>query len=66
MWVAVDGVTAATPLALIASGGIEMLQQQWTWTQAFVGAIPGSIGEDFYPGDIARHGIAIGDPGCLL
>ena len=21
---------------------------------------------DFYPGDIARHGIAIGDPGCLL
>jgi Na+-transporting NADH:ubiquinone oxidoreductase subunit B len=45
VWVAVDGVTAATPLALIASGGIEMLQQQWTWTQAFVGAIPGSIGE---------------------
>ena len=29
----------------MASGGIEMLQQQWTWAQAFVGAIPGSIGE---------------------
>ena len=45
VWVAVDGVTAATPLSLIASGGIEMLQEQWTWMQAFVGAIPGSIGE---------------------
>ncbi|MFT7654352.1 MAG: Na+-transporting NADH:ubiquinone oxidoreductase subunit B [Limisphaerales bacterium] len=41
VWVAVDGVTQATPLGNAASGlpyGIE-------WTQAFVGAMPGSFGE---------------------
>ena len=45
VWVAVDGVTAATPLSVVASGGMVMLQEQWTWMQAFIGAIPGSIGE---------------------
>lgn len=41
VWVAVDGVTQATPLGNAASGlpyGVE-------WTQAFVGAMPGSFGE---------------------
>jgi Na+-transporting NADH:ubiquinone oxidoreductase subunit B len=45
VWIAVDGVTAATPLSVVASGGMEAVQQQWTWMQAFVGSIPGSIGE---------------------
>ncbi len=41
IWVAVDGVTQATPLGNAAVGldyGVE-------WTQAFIGAMPGSMGE---------------------
>tara|TARA_R110002072_G_scaffold8018_3_gene42393 strand:+ start:2850 stop:4019 length:1170 start_codon:yes stop_codon:yes gene_type:complete len=45
VWVAVDGYTGATPLSVVASGGMDALQQSWTWTEAFVGSIPGSIGE---------------------
>ena len=45
VWVAVDGYTSATPLALNAMGGVEAITQQWTWFDAFIGNIPGSIGE---------------------
>lgn len=45
VWIAVDGVTGATPLAVVASGGMEAVQEQWSWMQAFIGSIPGSIGE---------------------
>jgi Na+-transporting NADH:ubiquinone oxidoreductase subunit B len=45
VWVAVDGFTGATPLSIAASQGIEALSAQWTLWEAFVGAIPGSIGE---------------------
>ncbi len=45
VWVAVDGYTSATPLALNAMGGVDAIAQQWTWMDAFMGAIPGSIGE---------------------
>ncbi|PIE39148.1 MAG: NADH:ubiquinone reductase (Na(+)-transporting) subunit B [Gammaproteobacteria bacterium] len=45
VWVAVDGYTAATPLSVVASQGVETLEQQWTWMDAFLGFIPGSIGE---------------------
>jgi Na+-transporting NADH:ubiquinone oxidoreductase subunit B len=45
VWVAVDGHTGATALSLVASDGIEALRQQWTWMEAFVGSVPGSIGE---------------------
>jgi len=45
VWTAVDGYTAATPLSIAASDGMAALQQQWTWMEAFVGSIPGSIGE---------------------
>jgi len=45
VWVAVDGHTGATPLAVVASEGMTALQQQWSWWEVFVGAIPGSIGE---------------------
>jgi Na+-transporting NADH:ubiquinone oxidoreductase subunit B len=41
----VDGYTAATPLSVVASGGMEALKEQWSWWDAFVGSIPGSIGE---------------------
>lgn len=45
VWVAVDGVTGATPLSVVAFGGMDALQQEWSWMEAFVGSIPGSIGE---------------------
>ena len=45
VWVAVDGYTGATPLSVVASSGMDALQQQWSWWDAFLGSIPGSIGE---------------------
>ncbi|KAA1188235.1 NADH:ubiquinone reductase (Na(+)-transporting) subunit B [Pseudohalioglobus sediminis] len=45
VWVAVDGYTAATPLSIVASDGMAALSSQMSWMDAFMGAIPGSIGE---------------------
>ncbi len=45
VWTAVDGYTGATPLAMVASEGMAGLQAQYSWMEAFTGAIPGSIGE---------------------
>jgi len=45
VWTAVDGYTGATPLSVVASQGMAGLQDGYSWMQAFVGAIPGSIGE---------------------
>ena len=45
VWVAVDGYTAATPLSIVASDGMAALQSQVSWMDAFLGAIPGSVGE---------------------
>ncbi len=42
VWVAVDGVSKATPLAELADPALKMAT---TWWDAFVGIIPGSIGE---------------------
>lgn len=48
VWVAVDGVSAATPLAQVteatsAAGALDKVE--FTWLQAFIGNIPGSMGE---------------------
>jgi Na+-transporting NADH:ubiquinone oxidoreductase subunit B len=46
VWVPVDGYTGATPLALSAEGGMEAVTAGGvTWAEAFIGTIPGSIGE---------------------
>ena len=45
VWTAVDGYTGATPLSVVASDGMAALEQQWSWMDAFMGAMPGSIGE---------------------
>ena len=45
VWTAVDGYTGATALAVVASDGMAALQQQWSWMEAFLGSVPGSIGE---------------------
>jgi Na+-transporting NADH:ubiquinone oxidoreductase subunit B len=45
VWVAADGHTGPTMLAVAASDGMAALQEQWTWMEAFIGSVPGSIGE---------------------
>jgi len=46
VWVPVDGFTGATALAVAVQGGTELLATSGvSWTQAFLGFIPGSIGE---------------------
>ena len=46
VWTAVDGFSGATPLAIAATGGTTALNEQGiTWMQAFLGQIPGSLGE---------------------
>ena len=48
-WVPVDGFSGATPLAQWSAGGAEALKDAAgntiTWMDAFLGTIPGSIGE---------------------
>jgi Na+-transporting NADH:ubiquinone oxidoreductase subunit B len=43
VWTAVDGYSGATILSSVVSGGMEAVN--YTWWQAFLGAIPGSMGE---------------------
>jgi Na+-transporting NADH:ubiquinone oxidoreductase subunit B len=45
VYVPVDGVTVATPLAIAAEGGIEAIRESLTFGQALLGTIPGSMGE---------------------
>jgi len=45
VWTAVDGYTGATALSVAATHGVEALQQQLTWMDAFMGKMQGSIGE---------------------
>ena len=44
-WVAVDGYSAATILGLSAESGYQFLPESYNWSNAFLGFIPGSIGE---------------------
>lgn len=45
VWTAIDGYTAATPLGIGAAEGMSAVREQLSWMDAFVGAMPGSIGE---------------------
>ncbi len=46
VWVPVDGYSGATALEMAAKGGIQgMTDGGITWMQAFIGTVPGSIGE---------------------
>ena len=45
VWVAADGVTGATALARAAEGGLEAVTAKVSWFGAFLGTIPGSMGE---------------------
>lgn len=43
VWTAVDGYTGATALAQAAVGGVEAIK--YSWADAFIGFVPGSLGE---------------------
>jgi len=45
VWTAVDGFTGATALGVAAVSGLAGVQESVTWVQAFIGTIPGSMGE---------------------
>jgi Na+-transporting NADH:ubiquinone oxidoreductase subunit B len=45
VWVAVDGFSYATPLGLGDTGGMAAITESVSWTQAFLGLMPGSLGE---------------------
>lgn len=45
VWVAVDGYSRATPLGLVPSEGVAAMAATVTKLDAFLGAIPGSMGE---------------------
>src|SRR5690606_26565991 len=45
VWTAVDGFTGATPLGVAAIEGMAPVYSQMSWMQAFLGTIPGSMGE---------------------
>jgi Na+-transporting NADH:ubiquinone oxidoreductase subunit B len=51
VWVAADGYTGASALGMMAQGGVEALANanqvisKFTWFDAFIGNVPGSIGE---------------------
>jgi len=44
-WIAVDGYSGATLLSKAAEGGMQAVVQASDWMSAFLGAIPGSMGE---------------------
>ncbi len=44
VWV-LDSVTRATPLGIVPSDGMEAMTAQTSWFDAFMGFIPGSVGE---------------------
>ena len=45
VWTSVDGVAGATALANIAAGGMAQVQSTLSWMDAFIGIMPGSMGE---------------------
>jgi len=45
VWTAVDGFSGATSLSLMAQGGLDAVQTNLSWMDAFLGNMQGSIGE---------------------
>ncbi len=45
VWVAADGFSGATPLSIASASGVKGIESSISWWEAFVGFIPGSMGE---------------------
>lgn len=60
VWVAVDGFAGTAPLAAATKGGLDALAAGGvTWTQAFLGWVPGSFGETSAPACLIGAAILI-------
>ncbi|PKF62750.1 NADH:ubiquinone reductase (Na(+)-transporting) subunit B [Psychromonas sp. psych-6C06] len=45
VWTAVDGFSGATSLSVMSQGGLEAVQANLSWMDAFIGNMQGSVGE---------------------
>ena len=45
VWTATDGYSSATILGAGATGGVEAIEANYSWFDAFIGFVPGSLGE---------------------
>nr|WP_298410225.1 NADH:ubiquinone reductase (Na(+)-transporting) subunit B [uncultured Halomonas sp.] len=45
VWVAADGYTGATALSMVVTDGMPGMTEQYSWMDAFLGFVPGSVGE---------------------
>ena len=45
VWTAVDGFSGATSLSVMSQGGLEAVQANLSWFDAFIGNMQGSVGE---------------------
>lgn len=45
VWVAADGFSGPTALSVVASDGMAVLREQYTWMDSFFGCMAGSVGE---------------------
>jgi Na+-transporting NADH:ubiquinone oxidoreductase subunit B len=45
VWIAADGASGATALGRAAEGGVQAVTEAYSWFDAFIGTIPGSMGE---------------------
>ncbi|MEL0660455.1 NADH:ubiquinone reductase (Na(+)-transporting) subunit B [Psychromonas arctica] len=45
VWTAVDGFSGATSLSVMSQGGLEAVQTNLSWFDAFIGNMQGSVGE---------------------
>jgi len=45
VWVALDGYTSPTLLGIGAQEGLQGIESTYSWSDAFLGSIPGSVGE---------------------
>ncbi|SHF45192.1 Na+-transporting NADH:ubiquinone oxidoreductase subunit B [Modicisalibacter ilicicola DSM 19980] len=45
VWVAADGYTGATALSMVVTDGMSGMSEQYSWMDAFLGFVPGSVGE---------------------
>ncbi|SEI38403.1 Na+-transporting NADH:ubiquinone oxidoreductase subunit B [Allopseudospirillum japonicum] len=59
VWVAADGFTGATALSVAAQNGMDVVREQFSWWDAFIGAVPGSVGE------VSTFAILLGGAGLL-
>ena len=60
VWTAIDGFSGATLLSIAAADGMAAITSAYTWMDAFIGRIPGAVGE------VSTIAILIGGVGLLF